>query len=183
MIDPPDSPASSEYGDVAADNAEPAQPVAGPSRPRKNLYKDPTLDELDKLQSAQQSGGNTFSLQLDDLLSSTLLPRTPHSKLKDLLSGVHDLVMGLPSRKAIHPREVKKVDVPWVGPDEWSSLNGEVNWKVGWEKPSEVFVGGSWGVVGGYKKGKGESGGVDLVLMMPEVCRCPLYTRLLMVAI
>jgi U3 small nucleolar RNA-associated protein 22 len=79
-----------------------AESSAGPSR--RNLYKAPTLAELDELRAAEASGGNAFSLQLDELLKSTLLPTTPAPALKTLLGAVHDLVHGLPSLPAVASR-------------------------------------------------------------------------------
>ena len=57
------------------------------------------------------------------------------------------------------------------GPDELSPLKGntDVKWTLGWEKPAEVFFGGSWAVCGGYKKGKSEAGGVDMIVVIPKV--------------
>lgn len=155
---------------------EPA-PAAGPSR-TKSLYKAPTLAELDELRAAEASGGNTFSLQLDALLSSTLLPSTPSAQLKGLLGAVHDLVHALPSLPALSPPKAvarlakgsqkgKAEAVPF--PPGLELDLAEVQWKLGFEPPAEVFVGGSWAVCGGYKKGKGEAGGVDVVVVIPQV--------------
>ncbi|TXT04376.1 hypothetical protein VHUM_04143 [Vanrija humicola] len=154
---------------------EPA-PAAGPSR-TKSLYKAPTLAELDELRAAEASGGNTFSLQLDALLSSTLLPSAPSAQLKTLLGAVHDLVHALPALSPLAPPKAvarlakgsakgKHEAVPFPAGAELDLA--EVQWKLGFEPPAEVFVGGSWAVCGGYKKGKGEAGGVDVVVVMPQ---------------
>lgn len=146
-------------------------PEAGPSRPRqKNLYAPPTLEEMDRLRSARETG-NTFTLQLEALLSATLLPTTPPPKLKSLLSKIHDLILALPSLAALTPRQAleRTSDIPFAGGDMWSPLKKDVQWTLGWSKPAEVFVGGSWSVCGGYKKGKGVMGDVDLVVVMPSV--------------
>jgi U3 small nucleolar RNA-associated protein 22 len=152
--------------------------TSGPSRPAqqppktksKSLYAPATADELDRLRSAQETG-NTFTLQLEDLVSRTLLPVAPHAGTKDLLSKLHDLILGLPTLAPVSPREAMKrtKDIPWAGGKEWSPTRESVNWTLGWEKPGEVFVGGSWAVVGGYKRGKGMAGDVDLVVVMPKV--------------
>jgi U3 small nucleolar RNA-associated protein 22 len=186
MIDPTDS-SGSEDGDEVSDDGSgegvdnddgveeftghEEAPEPGPSRrPVKNLYAPPTVDEMERLTSAAQTG-NTFTLQLEALVASTLLPTTPHSGLKSLLAKVHDLVLGLPTLPAVSPRDAVKrtPDIPFVGGEEWNPLKSDVKWTLGWDKPAEVFVGGSWSVCGGYKKGKGVAGDVDLVVVMPSV--------------
>ena len=207
MIDPPDSPASSEDQFNEAENDEGGSDIeiglgnleddqysrspAGPSRPATNgkskgLYKPPTLDELDTLRNAEMSGGTQFSLQLDALLSSILLPTTPHPKLKALLESIHSYILSMPSLSSLPPRRamarLKTTQIPFGGPGEFSSITGtkieggeagergkEVKWGLGWEKAEEVIIGGSWGVCGGYKKAKGEMGSIDLVVIMPKV--------------
>jgi U3 small nucleolar RNA-associated protein 22 len=153
-----------EASDIAEDGVH--QPSAGPSKPKhRDLYAPPTLEELDTLSS---SSSTSFNLQLSALLSSTLLPQTPHSSLKTFLTELHGLINSIPDGKPVNPKEgVRRVELPTISPQEF--YPGKVNWTVGFQKPAEVFVSGSWSVVGGYKRGKGEQGGVDLVLVMPEV--------------
>jgi hypothetical protein len=144
------------------------EPEAGPSKPKnhRNLYAPPTLDELDTLSSTSSAA---FTLQLSALLQSTLLPTTPHSTLKSLLTDLHGVINSIPSSEPVAPKEgIKKVGLPSISPAEF--IPRKVNWTVGYDKPKEVFVSGSWSVVGGYKVGKGEQGGVDMVLVMPDVC-------------
>lgn len=162
-----------EFGD------EPAQPAAaGPSRSR-NLYAAPTLAELDELRAAEASGGNKFSLQLDELLKSTLLPTTPAPALKTLLGAVHDLVHAIPTLPAVAPRKaasrLKGTPIPFPGPKELSPIKGDVavQWTLGFEAPAEVVVAGSWAVCGGYKKAKGQAGNVDVVVVMPQTMFSP----------
>lgn len=148
-----------------------AAPAASTSAPKKSLYKAPTLQELDELRDAEAKGGNTFSMQLDELLGSALLSATPAAGLKTLLGAVHDLVHALPEVAPAAPKKaLKKVPgVPFPGPKTLHPLAEEVQWKLGFAKPTEVLVAGSWPVVGGYKKAKGEEGNIDLVVMMPQV--------------
>lgn len=171
MIDPTDSLASSD-GDEDEDGPdEIEQPEAGPSRPsQKSLYAPPTIDEMDRLRSAQDTG-NTFALQLEALVSATLLPTTPAPALKTLLSRIHDFILAMPSLPAVAPARAaeRTPDIPFPAGEAWSPLKQDVKWTLGWEKPAEVFVGGSWSVCGGYKKGKGVMGDVDLVVVMPSV--------------
>jgi hypothetical protein len=151
------------------------EPEAGPSKPKnhRNLYAPPTLDELDTLSSTSSAA---FTLQLSALLQSTLLPTTPHSTLKTLLTDLHGAINSIPSSEPVAPKEgIKKVGLPSISPAEF--IPRKVNWTVGYDKPKEVFVSGSWSVVGGYKVGKGEQGGVDMVLVMPDVR--PLFTLFL----
>jgi U3 small nucleolar RNA-associated protein 22 len=149
---------------------EDEEPQAGPSKPQpkgnhRNLYAPPTLDELDNLSSTSSA---SFTLQLSALLQSTLLPTTPHSSLKTLLTELHSTINTIPASAPLPPREgVKKVGLPTISPAEF--MPRKVNWTVGYAQPKEVFVSGSWSVVGGYKTGKGEQGGVDMVLVMPDV--------------
>lgn len=146
-------------------------PQAGPSKPKnhRNLYAPPTLDELDNLSSTSSAA---FTLQLSALLQSTLLPTTPHSTLKTLLTDLHGLINSIPSSESVTPKEgIKKVGLPTISPAEF--IPRKVNWTVGYAQPKEVFVSGSWSVVGGYKVGKGEQGGVDMVLVMPDVRSVP----------
>lgn len=154
------------------DDAEEAAPAAGPSRSR-GLYKPPTLAELDELRAAESAGGTTFALQLESLLSSTLLSAQPAPALKDLLGAVHDLVHALPALPAVSPRKAEarlgKGAIPFPGPSALSPLKGEPKWTLGFTAPAEVVVGGSWAVCGGYKAGKGRAGNVDIVVMMPQV--------------
>lgn len=189
MIDPTDSSGSeddeeemeeAEFEDleeieVEDEDEEPNEflqvPEAGPSRPRqKSLYAPPTIEEMDRLRSAQETG-NTFTLQFEALLSSTLLPTTPSPRLKSILSRIHDLILSLPSLPAVPPQQAvqRTRDIPSPGGETWSPLKLDVKWTLGYEKPAEVFVGGSWSVCGGYKKGKGVMGDVDLVVVMPSV--------------
>ena len=135
------------------------------------------LVELEKLEAAS-STGNTFALQLEALVTSTLLPQTPSASLKALLATLHSAISSISPLSPVSAREaaarIENVDIPWVGPVASSPIVGkgkeDSKWTLGWEKPSEIIIGGSWGVCGGYKKGKGEAGGVDMVIVMPEVC-------------
>jgi U3 small nucleolar RNA-associated protein 22 len=148
------------------DIEEEEQPAAGPSKPKhRDLYAPPTLEELDTLSS---STSTSFNLQLSALLSSTLIPQTPHSSLKTLLTEIHTAINAIPDGQAVAPKDgIRAVGLPIISPPEFYPR--KVNWTVGYENPSEVFVGGSWSVAGGYKRGKGEQGGVDMVITMPEV--------------
>ncbi|CAK9784420.1 Nrap protein, partial [Cutaneotrichosporon oleaginosum] len=146
-------------------------PAAGPSRSR-GLYKPPTLAELDELRAAQSTGGTTFALQLESLLSSTLLSPVPAASLRTLLGAVHDLIHALPALPAVSPRKAEarlgKGAIPFPGPSELSPLKGEPKWTLGFTAPAEVVVGGSWAVCGGYKTGKGRAGNIDIVVTMPQ---------------
>ncbi|WVR00376.1 hypothetical protein IAU59_007519 [Kwoniella sp. CBS 9459] len=191
MIDRQSSGSEDEDEDDDAepqeDDAEEAVPSAGPSRqaqPTKHLYKAPTLEEMEALKSADSSGGTSFSLQLSALLNSTLLPSTPAPALKALLSALHSTILGLPTLAPLPPLRAYKriakgavnaVTIPSIGEglDQWDPVKNEVKWTLGWDKPEEIVVGGSWGVVGGYKRGKGEAGNVDLVVVMPSAMFSP----------
>lgn len=171
-----ESSSDSDAQEEASEGEEHDQPTAGPSRSSKNLYKAPTLSEMEALRYAEETGGATFSLQLSELLESSLLPTTPHATLKGLLTAIHSRILGMPEVESLPPSKAVKrigVKVPFPGPAEFSPLKNskEIKWTLGWAKPEEIVIGGSWSVVGGYKKGKGEMGGIDLIVAMPPVSR------------
>lgn len=182
MIDPQDSSdGEGSFSDVdvheeASESEEYEQPTAGPSGSSKNLYKAPTLSEMEALRHVEETGGATFSLQLSELLESSLLPTAPHAALKDLLTAIHSRILGMSVVESLHPAKAIKrigIKVPFPGPAEFSPLKNskEIKWTLGWAKPEEIFIGGSWSVVGGYRKEKREMGGIDLVVAMPHVSR------------
>ena len=177
MIDAPASDSGDEEeepkeeGDVGV-TQQTVQPTS--HRPTQNLYKAPTLAEMDALRSADVQGGTAFSLQLDAFLTGAILPASSSPSLKSLLSSLHDLILALPPiplqtpRKAINHLKLAPFALPC--PSEFDPLKeAEVKWGLGWEQPEEVFVGGSWGVVGGYKRGKGSAGAIDMVAVLPSV--------------
>ncbi|OWT39986.1 U3 small nucleolar RNA-associated protein 22 [Cryptococcus neoformans Bt1] len=179
MIDPQDSSdGEGSFSDVdvheeVSESEEYEQPTAGPSGSSKNLYKAPTLSEMEALRHVEETGGATFSLQLSELLESSLLPTAPHAALKDLLTAIHSRILGMSAVESLHPAKAIKrigIKVPFPGPAEFSPLKNskEIKWTLGWAKPEEVFIGGSWSVVGGYRKEKREMGGIDLVVAMPH---------------
>ncbi|WWC64350.1 uncharacterized protein I303_106960 [Kwoniella dejecticola CBS 10117] len=175
MIDRQDSDDDDSDEDEAEDEDEDDVPTAGPSRSQSNkhLYKAPTLEEMEAIRGAEASGGTTFSLQLSALLQSTLLPTNPAPTLKTLLSTIHSHILSLSALPPVSPlKAVKRIGnstkIPFVGGEAWDPTKNEVQWKLGWDKPHEIIVGGSWSVVGGYKKGKNEAGNIDLVVVMPS---------------
>ncbi|KAK4683828.1 hypothetical protein P7C73_g6390, partial [Tremellales sp. Uapishka_1] len=163
MIDPTDSSGSDEDDDddgpdgnndgiveeewtgIAEDDEDEAVaqgPAATKGKPsKKGLYKPPTLQEMDKLREIEEKGGNTFSLQLEALLASTLLPTTPHPALKSFLSTIHSTILSLPSLPGVSPKAAaKRTPMTFVGPDEFSPLGKEEpKWTLGWEKPQDVM--------------------------------------------
>ena len=175
MIDPEDSPASSDLDGEGQDDKtqeeDAEEPQAGPSRPKSGLYAplDPPAQQSTTI-LPPSSSSTTFQLELSALLSSTILPQQP--ALKTLLSSIHDTIAALPTLPSVAPKEalkrLGKMRAPPVAPDEFGLTDG-VQWKLGWEKPAEILVGGTWSVAGSYKRAKGETGSADLVLIMPEV--------------
>jgi U3 small nucleolar RNA-associated protein 22 len=190
MIDPPysgsdeddDEEAGIPEEDVVVEDENANIPSAFPEEPvrtldkgkGKSLYAPPTLQELDRLNP--QTSTSTFNLQLNALLNSTIIPSTStsHNPLRSILKSLHSHIMSLPSIPAIPPKKaiakIRKMggEMPFVVPQEYG-IKGDEKWGLGWSAPEEVFVGGSWSVVGGYRKGKGEMGGVDMVVVMPKV--------------
>lgn len=94
------------------------------------------------------------------------------------MTSLHSSILALPSLPGLSPQaaqaRLKPTQIPFPPPTQ------SVQWTLGFEPPSEIFVCGSWGVLGGYKRGKrGQVGGVDLAIMMPEVCCAVLLTWLM----
>lgn len=85
--------------------------------------------------------------------------------------------MGLPSVSAQHPLEAarillkKNVSVPYALP----LPSEETNWKVAFEKPSDITLAGSWANKISVKSKDGVKFGVDLVVEMPDVSPTPHY--------
>ncbi len=121
--------------------------------------------------------------QINALLQSTLLQPTSTSKpppgLTSFLTSIHTHLLSLPSLPPLPLKmavqRLQPVKIPFTKPSPMSEK--EPAWKLGWEKPTEVFVAGSWGVVGGYKREKKKVGSkwevgvgkVDLAVLMPDV--------------
>jgi U3 small nucleolar RNA-associated protein 22 len=191
MLDPPDSGSSDEdEGGVLTsgeheengvtdveeghEDALPSTAIAPKASTKgkgKSLYAPPTLQELDTLHPGTST---TFQLQQTALLTSTLIPSSSASPLTTLLKAIHSHILSLPPLPPLPPKKALKRlgadrdNVRFSGTEEFG-LDKDVKWNFGWEVPEEVFVGGSWGVAGSYKSGKGEMGGVDLVVVMPRV--------------
>lgn len=181
----------SEHDEGELDEEEEG-PAAGPSRSTpasKHLYKPPTASDIDLL--ASSASNSSFDLQVDALVSSTILSKTADPSLSTLLASLHSHILALPHLPSLSPakaaKRLKGFRIPFTGPQEYNPIRGDINesempnWVLGWDKPEEIFIGGSWGVVGGYKKAKGEAGGVDLVVIMPNVsilCVMPLLLPL-----
>ena len=80
-------------------------------------------------------------------------------------------------------QRLQPVKIPFTHPSPVNET--EPKWKLGWEKPTELFVAGSWGVVGGYKREKKKVGGkwevgvgkVDLAILMPDVSSQSSHSR------
>jgi len=191
MIDPPysgtdedeesgkdeESTGSNELNKDDIASAFPPEPATSSNKGKsKSLYAPPTLQELDQLNP--QTSTSTFNLQLEALLSSTVIPQnsTSNTSLKILLKSLHTHILSLPAIPTAPPRKAiaklhKGGGVFQSGIPKEFSLKGDEKWGLGWEVPEEIFVGGSWSVVGGYKKGKGEMGDVELVVVMPKVSK------------
>lgn len=83
----------------------------------------------------------------------------------------------LPVRAAA--QRLAPVRIPFARPSPLDAPAGEEpRWTLGWERPKEAFVCGSWGVVGAYKRGikrraegknEVEVSRVDVAVTMPDV--------------
>ena len=167
--------AKSDAHDQEGEDDGQSQPIAGPSRPKarnKGLYRPPTLQEMDQLRSGEATGDKGFTLKLEAILKSTLLPPIPQSSLKSLLSAIHTHIFSLPALPALRPEEAAlRPPMDFPGSSTLSPFNqgAEVKWLLGWDTPSEVYIGGSWAVCGGYDKCKGRMGDIDIIVVMPRV--------------
>lgn len=91
--------------------------------------------------------------------------------MERFLHSLHSILLALPSVKPQHPLEASKrllkkgVAVPYPLPVPTE----DTNWKVAFEKPSEIAVVGSWINKTCVKGRDGSRFGIDLALEMPKV--------------
>lgn len=129
--------------------------------------------------------------QINALLASTFLDPLPADRatytpapastaLKNILTTIHAHLNAMPVLPALSVeaavQRLAPLRIPFPSPSPLDVGGRDVKWQLGWEKPKEVLVCGSWPVLGGYRKGrkvKGskevEVGAVDLGIIMPDV--------------
>ncbi|EPQ51620.1 Nrap protein [Gloeophyllum trabeum ATCC 11539] len=112
---------------------------------------------------------SSFKLQIDALLPNVRPKSSRIPPLDRFLFALHSVLTSLSSREAQHPLEAahklqdKSISVPYPDPRPTK----ETNWKVGFEKPYDVNVVGSWANKCSVKGQDGTKFRVDLAVEMP----------------
>ncbi|KAG6884333.1 hypothetical protein C0993_012058 [Termitomyces sp. T159_Od127] len=133
--------------------------------------KPPTGEELRVIQDATNLyRSSSFKLQIDALLPNVRPKDSRIPPLERFLLSLHTVLMGLPSFEPRHPLEAsrlllkKGVAVPYSAP----LPTEETNWKVAFEKPSDITVVGSWPLKTSVKAKDEIRLGVDVAVEMPN---------------
>lgn len=120
--------------------------------------------------------------QLDALLP-TVTPKQSHlPPLEKCLFELHSILTSLPSISpnlplaAAAPLKTHGVSVPWPTP----TPTAEAKFKVGFERPADIKVTGSWANKLSVMAKDGEGFNVDLTLTMPPVGSPTMSFRLLL---
>ncbi|KAJ7454829.1 Nrap protein [Mycena latifolia] len=148
----------------AAGNVESSNPGTKPKKP-------PTGEELRVINDAKDLfRSSTFKLQIDALLPN-VRPKTARiPPLDRFLQTLHGVLMALDPVAPQHPLEAsrklikKGVIVPYCLPQP----SEDTNWKVAFEKPSDITMVGSWPNKISVKGKDGSKFGVDLAVEMPS---------------
>ncbi|KAL6304485.1 Nrap protein [Sparassis latifolia] len=133
--------------------------------------KPPKGEELRDIKDATDLYRSTsFKLQIDAILPS-VRPRYKRSTPLDrFLLSLHTFFNALPSIPPQHPivasRDLLKkgIAVPYPLP----LPTEDTNWKVSFEKPSEILLVGSWALKTSVKAKDGNPYNVDIAVAMPE---------------
>ncbi|KAH9855524.1 Nrap protein [Lenzites betulinus] len=141
------------------------------SRPSSHLLKPPTGEELRKIKDATDLYRSTsFKLQIDALLPNVRPKYDQSQPLDDLLMSLHKLIMSLPPIAPQHPLHASRkfsamgIEIPYVRP----LPTDDVNWKVAFEKPSEILLVGSWPTKTAVKANDSLKYELDLALEIPS---------------
>ncbi|KAF8634052.1 hypothetical protein AX17_004316 [Amanita inopinata Kibby_2008] len=131
----------------------------------------PTGEELRAIKDAADLyRSNSFKLQIDALLPNVRPKTSRQPPLDRFLLSLHSFLLSLPSTPLRHPLEaarslVKKgVSVPYTLP----LPTEDTNWKVAFEKPSDILLVGSWANKVSVKDRDGKRFGVDVAVEMPD---------------
>ncbi|KAH9912225.1 Nrap protein [Fomitopsis serialis] len=131
----------------------------------------PKGEELRDIKDATDLFRSTsFKLQIDALLPNVRAKYHRSAPLDKFLLSFHSYLTGLPSITPKHPlaasRDLQKkaVSVPYVLPQPTE----DTNWKVAFEKPTEILLVGSWALKTSVKAKDGYRYGVDVAVTMPE---------------
>ncbi|KAH9949745.1 Nrap protein [Amylocystis lapponica] len=166
-------PSDSEVSDTSSDGAdgeEEAEADGAPSHSGAQFRKPPGGEELRNIKDATDLYRSTsFKLQIDALLPNVRPKYTRSATLDRFLLSLHAHLNALPSITPQHPLaasralQSKSVAVPYAQP----LPTEDSNWKVAFEKPDEIFLGGSWALKTSVKAKDQLKYGVDVAVTMP----------------
>ncbi|KAF9462511.1 Nrap protein [Collybia nuda] len=158
-----------EWGGMETDPKD--QSAEEGHHPGTKPKKPPTGEELRTIKEATDLfRSSSFKLQIDALLPNIRPKASRIPPLDRFLLSLHSFLGGLPSVPPQHPLEgarrllKKNVSVPYSVP----LPSEDTNWKVGFEKPSDIAVIGSWGNKISVKAKDGIRFGVDIAVEMPD---------------
>ncbi|KAK7689479.1 hypothetical protein QCA50_007271 [Cerrena zonata] len=152
---------------------QPPSQANGHSGDSHNVKVPPTAQELKSIRDATDLyRSSSFKLQIDALLPNVRPKYTRSTPLDKFLHSLHAFLNTLKSIPAQHPLEASKellskgkgVAIPYPLP----LPTEDTNWKVSFEKPSEILLAGSWPTKLSVKSKDGERFGVDVGVVMPE---------------
>ncbi|KAJ7721723.1 Nrap protein [Mycena maculata] len=133
--------------------------------------KPPTGEELRVINDAKDLfQSSTFKLQIDALLPNIRPKAAKIPPLDRFLQDLHGILMGLSPVAPQHPLEAsrklikKGISVAYCLPQP----SEDTNWKVAFEKPSDITLVGSWPNKISVKGKDGSKFGVDLAIEMPS---------------
>ncbi|KAH9896561.1 Nrap protein [Cubamyces lactineus] len=145
--------------------------VDAEQHPTNHISKPPTGEELRKIKDATDLYRSTsFKLQIDALLPNVRPKYDNAQALEAFLMALHKFLMDLPAVSPQHPLHASRtltkrgVDVPYVRP----LPTEETNWKVSFEKPSEILLAGSWATKTAVKGKDSAKYEVDVAVEMPS---------------
>ncbi|EAU86967.1 pre-rRNA processing protein Utp22 [Coprinopsis cinerea okayama7 len=157
-----------EWGGVEGgdDEVKPREPLDTSSKPKKP----PTAEEMRAIREATDLyRSSSFKLQIDALLPNVRPKASRIPPLEKFLLNLHTFLLKIPSVSAQHPLEASKgllkkgIAVPYCLP----LPTEETNWKVAFEKPSEITLVGSWANKVSVKPKDDLHYGVDVAVEMP----------------
>ncbi|KZT64811.1 Nrap protein [Daedalea quercina L-15889] len=159
-----------EGSDASSDgHVEPAEDTQDPGS--IHVKAPPKGEELRDIKDAMDLFRSTsFKLQIDALLPNVRPKYQRSTPLDKFLLSLYAVLNSLPSIAPKNPiaaeidLKKKGVSVPYVLPQPTE----DTNWKVAFEKPTEILLVGSWALKTSVKAMDGRRYGVDVAVTMPE---------------
>ncbi|KAI1798486.1 Nrap protein [Ganoderma leucocontextum] len=163
---------STEHGDEwAGFNDQETPPPGSSDHVAVHPLKPPTGEELKNIKDATDLYRSTsFKLQIDALLPNVRPKYHLSQSLDNFLLSLHSFLTDLPPLPPQHPLHaarslsVKAIAVPYIRP----LPTEETNWKVAFEPPSEIVLGGSWATKTAVKGKDSTKYQVDVAVAMPS---------------